>query len=229
MHDRVVEQVHEQSTRQRLVADRCVLEGRRRSVDALGRGQHGWIHDAAEIHRSAKREGSDRTHACRDQLVQIHRARLERPLTSIHTGEQEQLADDVRQAAALGPHDFERVAVLSGGPLTLREGDVGFPAHDRHWRSQLVGGIGHEAPLLHEGGIEAGQEVVEHRRELPHLVARVPDGEPCVQARRADVCCTGGHRRHRCQTAASKPVAAEPGQQQSTRDRDQESGARVLE
>ena len=96
-------------------------------------------------------------------------------------------------------------------------------------RAQLVRGVGHEAALLLERGVEPREQIVEHRRELTQLVARIADRQPLVQARRADL---GGARRHRGDGSKAAPrecIAAHPGEQQPSGIAMQKAGPRVLQ
>ena len=81
---------------------------------------------------------------------------------------------------------------LRGGGIA--EGDLHQCALSGEGGSELVGGVGDEATLRLEGGVEAPEEVVEGVAELLELVLRAVEGEALVQAGRGDPAGGAGDR-----------------------------------
>ena len=80
---------------------------------------------------------------------------------------------------------------LGGRPPHVRggrvaEGDLYQGALSSERRPKLVGCVGHEVPLRLEGGLEAGEEVVEGVTELFEFVVGVVKGQALVQAGRGN-------------------------------------------
>ena len=101
-----------------------------------------------------------------DQLVERDHRTVD--ATALGPAQREQRGDD--------PFGAQRRAldVLGGGARRVAVGvgeqDVGFAAHDRERGAELVRDLGREAPLRHEGLLEAVEHVVERVGEILELV-----------------------------------------------------------
>jgi len=111
-------------------------------------------------------------------------------------------------------------------PLAV-ERDLEFGAHDGERRAQLVRGVGHEAPLGFEGGIEPGQHLVERIAEFLQLVIGAGQMQPLAEARRGQLACGRGELADRAQHALRDEPAERDGDQ-GERDQDQRGLAEHL-
>ena len=123
---------------------------------------------------------------------------------------------------------LEARSCLGGGSPHFRcgwvaEGDLYQGALSGEGGSKLVGGVGDEVPLRLEGGLEAGEEVVEGVAELFELVLRPVEGQALVQAGRGDPLGRAGDG----PDGAQHPAGDEPAGQEGEDGHDGQSDSRV--
>ncbi len=211
--DPVVEQVEEQPAQQPLVAaERQVPVRRGAHLDVARRGEraHGARGVGAEV-GEVELLAHDALHA------------------RVRPREQEEVVDDAAHAPGLLADRRERAAQLGRRPVGARERELRLAADDRDRGAQLVRGVGHEAALPLERGLEAAEQLVEHRGEPPELVVGVLHREPRVQRARTDARRALRHRRHGAQALARERVAAARGEQQHERRDDGEREPRLAQ
>ncbi len=109
-------------------------------------------------------------------------------LMGVEPSEEQQIFGEV-----LEPFDVaERVPgdVVPGGPLGVGDGDLQVGTERRERSAQFVAGVGDEAALLLDRGVESGEGVVDGDRQLADLVARVGYRYSAMEVAGGDV----GHR-----------------------------------
>ncbi|OLB80431.1 MAG: hypothetical protein AUI14_06750 [Actinobacteria bacterium 13_2_20CM_2_71_6] len=143
-------------------------------------------------------------------------------------------ADEQVQAALVGAGEREQVVHHPGHPPDLFGGagehlhrvrrqvsggqrHVQLGAHHGQRGTQVVGGIGDQAPLRVDAGFEAVEHRVECLRQPADLVGDLRHGYPLVEPVHADPPRPVGDRRDRPQRQAGHPPSGRPGDQQRDR------------
>ena len=81
-----------------------------------------------------------------------------------------------------------------------------------------------ELPSLVERGFDPAQQVIDHRREITQLIARVADGQSLVKARGADGSRTAAHLGHWREGTLRQSVAADDREAEHQGNRDDVRG-----
>ena len=116
-----------------------------------------------------------------EQLADLDVLTPQRQPSLVGAGDQQQVLGEVGEVVGLLEGGVERLAQRARvAPVAQRGLELGL--HDGQRRAQLVAGVGQEAALAFEGGLQAGQHLVERLAEAADLVVRVGQRQALVAA-----------------------------------------------
>ena len=144
------------------------------------------------------------------QPQQINVLEIHPGLPCLGARQRQQTVDQTRQTVHLFQHAADDRPVL---PVIAMSAQAHFAnaADGGQWRPQLVRHVGGKATHLLERRLQPSKGLVEHRRQLPHLVVWIGHGQAFAQAFGRYHAGALGDALHRRQRTLRQPEAPEPG------------------
>ncbi len=162
------------------------------------------------------------------QRVGRQRLGLHGQASLIRAGDHQQVLRQAHQPVGLLAGGGDRRAQLARRVVAAQR-QLQLGLEDRERRAELVAGVGHEGPLVREGGVGALEQLVEGQAEPADLVVGGRQGQAVALAGARDPLGAGAHRLHGPQRRRRDAVSGGRGEDQGDRPGDQQEGGEVAD